>query len=285
LFVCFFFFFCHLDGNEVVYNLELEDKGDNDVQCNNKEVDPKVGMKFSSEKELKLYYRWYAQQFGFGVSSRSSKNNPDGSHKYVTLVCACYGKKQTDAINIEKPNLTTKTGCKGKVNVVYKDGAWCLTTVNVNHNHTLSPSKSRFYRCNRRIDNNVKRRLELNDISGIGVSKNFNFLVVEGGGYENLSFIERDCRNFINKARRLRLGKGGAGVLCDYFTRMREMNDSFYAVMDLDDDFRLRNVFWANAQSRAAYEYFGDVVSFDMMYLTNIYKMPFVPFVGVNHHG
>jgi hypothetical protein len=31
-----FFFFSHLDGNEVVYDLEFEDKYDNDVQCNKK---------------------------------------------------------------------------------------------------------------------------------------------------------------------------------------------------------------------------------------------------------
>ncbi|XP_059436803.1 protein FAR1-RELATED SEQUENCE 4-like [Corylus avellana] len=202
-------------------------------------------MKFSSEKELILYYRRYAQQSGFGVTSKGGKNNPDESHKYVTLTCARYGKKPTDAINIHKPNPTTKTGCKAKINALFKDGAWCLTTVNVNHNHALSPSKTRFFRCYRRIDDNVKRRLELNDIIVIG----------------------------------------GAGVLYDYFTRMREMNDGFYAVMDLDDDSRLRNVFWADARSRAAYKYFWDVVTFDTTYLTNIYKMPFASFVEVNHHG
>ena len=30
---------------------------------------------------------------------------------------------------------------------------------------------------------------------------------------------------------------------------------------------------------------FGDVISFDTTYLTNTHKMPFVPFVGVNHYG
>ncbi|XP_042973191.1 uncharacterized protein LOC122304997 [Carya illinoinensis] len=39
--------------------------------------------------------------------------------------------------------------------------------------------------------------------------------------------------------------------------------------MDVDDDGRVRNVFWADARSRAAYEYFGDVVTLDTMYLTN----------------
>ncbi|XP_039122024.1 protein FAR1-RELATED SEQUENCE 3-like [Dioscorea cayenensis subsp. rotundata] len=37
--------------------------------------------------------------------------------------------------------------------------------------------------------------------------------------------------------------------------------------------------------SIAAYEAFGDVISFNTTYLTNKYDMPFAPFVGVNHHG
>ncbi|XP_040987809.1 protein FAR1-RELATED SEQUENCE 6-like [Juglans microcarpa x Juglans regia] len=48
---------------------------------------------------------------------------------------------------------------------------------------------------------------------------------------------------------------------------------------------QLNNVFWADARSRAAYESFGDVIVFDTTYLTNVYKMPFGQFVGVNHHG
>ena len=56
-------------------------------------------------------------------------------------------------------------------------------------------------------------------------------------------------------------------------------------MMDLDDEYRLRNVFWADGRSRAAYKVFGDVVTFDTTYLTNQYRMPFAPFVCVNHHG
>lgn len=66
---------------------------------------------------------------------------------------------------------------------------------------------------------------------------------------------------------------------------MQKQNDGFYYVMDVDDNCRLRNVFWADARSRAAYEFFGDVITFDTTYLTNRYDMPFAPFVGVNHHG
>lgn len=66
---------------------------------------------------------------------------------------------------------------------------------------------------------------------------------------------------------------------------MQYKNSGFFSLMDMDDDLRLKNVFWADARSRAAYQYFGDVVTFDTTYLTNRYGMPFAPFVGVNHHG
>ncbi|XP_048127783.1 protein FAR-RED ELONGATED HYPOCOTYL 3-like [Rhodamnia argentea] len=53
----------------------------------------------------------------------------------------------------------------------------------------------------------------------------------------------------------------------------------------MDEEGRLRNVFWADARSRAAYESFGDVLFFDTTYLTDKYDLPLTPFVGVNHHG
>jgi hypothetical protein len=65
---------------------------------------------------------------------------------------------------------------------------------------------------------------------------------------------------------------------------MQSINDGFYFAIDFDDDGRLENIFWADARNRVAYEDFGDVITFDTMYLTNKYKMPFAPFVEVNHH-
>ncbi|KAF5447679.1 hypothetical protein F2P56_033211 [Juglans regia] len=82
------------------------------------------------------------------------------------------------------------------------------------------------------------------------------------------------------KARHLRLGAGGAGALQEYFSQMQYKNPELFPSMDLDDDGRLNNVFWANLRSRAAYQYLGDVITFDTTYLTNRYEMPFAPFVG-----
>ncbi|KAL3520965.1 hypothetical protein ACH5RR_019114 [Cinchona calisaya] len=52
----------------------------------------------------------------------------------------------------------------------------------------------------------------------------------------------------------------------------------------MDECNHIQNYFWADTRSRVAYQYFGDVVTFDSTYLTNCYGMPFVPFTGINHH-
>jgi hypothetical protein len=246
---------------------------------------PSAGMTFSSEDEATDYYMNYARCTGFGFKKISSKNGDDGK-KYFTLGCSRARKYVSNSKNLLKPNPITKIQCKARMNAcISLDGRVTISSVILEHNHDLSPTKARYFRCNKNLGPYMKRRLELNDQAGINVSRNFRSLVVEADGYENLTFGERDCRNYIDKVRRLRLGTGDADAIQNYFVRMQKQNSQFYYVMDLDDESRLQNVFWADARSRAAYEYFGEVITFDTTYLTNKYDMPFAPFVGVNHHG
>ncbi|XP_035547360.1 protein FAR1-RELATED SEQUENCE 4-like [Juglans regia] len=269
-------------------NKEAEAEGTNEVSDDDERVEePKPGMEFATDKELLAYYKRYAKQQGFSVITQRTKRDASGKPKYVTIGCARGGKYHPSHSNISKPRPTIKTDCKAKLNAhLDKKGVWVLTTAENTHNHgTVSPQKSRFFRSHKCLDEYSKRMLDLNDKACIRMNKKFGALVVDAGGFENLEFQEKDCRNYIDKAKHLRLGKGGGEALSDYFKRMRKMNDGFISVIDVDDELRLRNVFWADARSRATYEYFGDVITFDTTYLTNRYGMPFAPFVGVNHHG
>ncbi|XP_071728062.1 protein FAR-RED IMPAIRED RESPONSE 1-like [Rutidosis leptorrhynchoides] len=266
----------------------VQDNTDHSPQ-NNEDVQkchvvvPTIGMKFESEDEIYSFYNNYAYQMGFGVRISSKRKRP---HKtYYALGCHKGGVYESKA-EPSKQSKSCKTDCPAKISVIVDyDGTCTISCVSLEHNHALSPRKSRFQRSHKKIDSYSKRRLELNDSAGISLAKNFHSLVVEAEGYENLAFGERDCRNYIAKARQLRLGKGDAEALRDYFVRMQKRSTNFFYVIDMDDEGRLKNVFWADARSRAAYQSFGDVVSFDSTYLTNKYNMPFAPFVGVNHHG
>ncbi|XP_042978819.1 protein FAR1-RELATED SEQUENCE 5-like [Carya illinoinensis] len=276
------------DADQSGDNVELKDadqSGSTNIEGADIVEEPKLRMVFKSEEELLSYYKRYGQQSGFGIMTQRSHRFEDGSIKYVTLGCARGGKARNHTTNVARPRPTSKTECKARINVMFKKGVLKVSSVNNSHNHGLSPQKSRFFRCNREVSESIKRMLDINDQAGIRMNKSFAFLVQEAGGFEKLPFTEKDCHNYIDKARHLRLGKGGAGALSEYFTRMQYKNDGFFSLMDMDDEGRLRNVFWADARSRAAYKYFGDVVTFDTTYLTNRYGMPFAPFVGVKHHG
>ena len=125
----------------------------------------------------------------------------------------------------------------------------------------------------------------INDNAGFRVNSSIKSSIVEAGGYENVIYNQKDVRNFLDKERRLKYRDGDGQALHDYFVRMQGKNSNFYHALDLDDELRVRNVFWVDARSRAAYESFHDVIIFDTTYLTNMYDMPFAPFIEINHHG
>ncbi|XP_058004036.1 protein FAR1-RELATED SEQUENCE 5-like [Hevea brasiliensis] len=136
-----------------------------------------------------------------------------GSRKYQTISCD-KGRKAIGAKSSKRIN------CPAKINAILREnGMWQISKVISSHNHELEPSMSRLMVAHS-----------------------------SSGGPENLS-LSKDCRNFIEQKRRLRLGDGDARL---YSSR---------------------------------YEEFNDVVSFDTTYLVNRYKLPFATIVGVNHHG
>uniref|UniRef100_A0A2N9FYN2 Protein FAR1-RELATED SEQUENCE n=1 Tax=Fagus sylvatica TaxID=28930 RepID=A0A2N9FYN2_FAGSY len=137
----------------------------------------------------------------------------------------------------------------------------------------------------RHISTNTKRRLLINDNAGVRVNNSIKSSIVEAGGYEDMTYNQKDVHNFLDKERRLKCREGDGQVLHDYFVRMQGKNSNFYHALDLDDELCVWNVFWVDARSRAAYESFYDVITFDTTYLTNKYDMPFAHFIGINHHG
>ncbi|KAL7220338.1 hypothetical protein ACSBR2_013257 [Camellia fascicularis] len=273
-------------SNEVCDEIDIE-TGIEDTKTVEVEIeDPKVGMTFKSIEEIYEYYSRYGKKNGFAVSKKYCKRGDDGEKKYVTIACTHAGKAKIKTSNIVKLRPQIKTGCKAGLNAnLQDDGMWIVRSLRLEHNHEMSPSKSRFFKQNRILEPHVKRRLELNDSAGIRMNKNFTSLVLEAGGHEKLSYLEKDCRNHMDKVHRLKLEKGDATAMYNYFVKMQADNSEFFYVLDLDEDSKLPNVFWADARSRAAFKEFGDVVTFDTTYLVNKYDMPFAPFIGVNHHG
>jgi hypothetical protein len=70
----------------------------------------------------------------------------------------------------------------------------------------------------------------------------------------------------------------------EVFRQMRREDPRFQFSVALDDDKRIKTLLWTSGKSRSQYNFFGDAITFDTTYCTNLYKMPFGMFVGVNNH-
>lgn len=244
----------------------------------NTSLEPRDDMEFESHETAYAYYREYAKSMGFGTAKLSSRRSR-ASKEFIDAKFSCirYGNKQQsdDAIN---PRPSPKIGCKASMHVKRKqNGKWFIYSFVKEHNHELLPAQAHFFRSHRNVDplkNDVRIRRRKNLAA---VSKLFS-------AYQNVDCLESYMRNQHDKGRSLVLDPGDSQVLLEYFMQMQEENPKFFYAVDLNEEHRLRNVFWVDAKGMEDYTNFGDVVSFDTTYFTNKYKIPLVLFVGVNHH-
>ncbi|KAL8483957.1 hypothetical protein ACS0TY_026591 [Phlomoides rotata] len=152
------------------------------------------------------------------------------------------------------------------------DGTCMVTAMVSEHTHEIDPAFSQLMPAHRQLWVKLMRQLEANDIAGLRSCKNVRLCEVQCGGPQNLGCLTKDYRNYIEERRRLRLGEGDAEAIQQMFTRLQLKDPNFFYLMDIDSVGRLRNVLWIHPRSRATYEEFHDVVSFDTTYLVHKYK-------------
>ncbi|RYQ87961.1 hypothetical protein Ahy_B09g095453 isoform A [Arachis hypogaea] len=155
----------------------------------------------------------------------------------------------------------------------------------LDHSHPCCPSKAEMLKQHRELSMSIRRTIENNEEAGIRPSKTYQSFVAAAGGHRELNFIEKDVKNYITREVRNVSEQEDAKEFGKYLLRMKEKNPNFFFELQLEEDQSIKLVFWADARSRAAFEYFGDVISFDTTYNTNRYNLVCGSFVGVNHHG
>ena len=253
------------DENEADQKGKVELESDGKLNVGDGKT-PQIGMMFKSYEEVVNFYKRYALRTGFGVAVKKSSFNTFGLCRRLVLVCTRGGKGRANECYQSRP--TAKTNCPAMIVAkLWGDGLLHLMEANLEHNHPVSPSAARFLKCYKRLPS--------------GISKD---LVVRARRHENLSLDDKEILNYVEGGR-LKLVEGDAEAIYQFFAHMQAKNPNFFHLMDLDVEGHLRNVFWADARSRAAYKFFNDVISFDTSYIKDKYEMPLALFFGVNHHG
>ncbi|KAM1018123.1 hypothetical protein ACFX2C_039783 [Malus domestica] len=88
------------------------------------------------------------------------------------------------------------------------------------------------------------------------------------GGIENVGCTQKDLYNYRSKVRNKMKGHDGK-MLHDHFLLEQERNSEFTFKIQVDEEHKITQCFWADASSRQAYKFYGDVVIFDTTYNTN----------------
>ncbi|RYQ90660.1 hypothetical protein Ahy_B09g096689 isoform B [Arachis hypogaea] len=196
----------------------------------------KVGMIFETLEETAKFYKHYSKLASFSTKIRN----------------------------------TTRDGDKIK-NQLIDVGLWTISKVVLNHSHPCCPEQAEMLKQHMDLSMFVRRTIETHEEAGIRPSKTYQSFVAAAGSHRELGFIEKDVRNYITREVRNFSEEDDAKEFGKYLLRMIEKNQNFFFELNLEGDHCIKHAFWADARSRAAFEYFRDVVSFDTTYNTNRY--------------
>lgn len=162
---------------------------------------------------------------------------------------------------------------------------WRVTKFVSTHNHELKRKLgvNKNYRSHSFIDDGTKAIVEEMVDKGMPSTGLYGLVAGLHGGPSVAPFTRRAINRLAYAIRRDE-SSDDVKKLVDYFQDCQSRNKDFFYALQIDGASRIRNIFWTHAASRLNFEHFGDVVTFDTTYQTNMYNMPFGIFLGVNNH-
>lgn len=253
-------------------------------------VEPYEGMEFDSEKAARLFYDEYARCAGFGTKFGQPQHSGTDlvAHEFE---CIRGGVKRRLA-----------DSCDAMLRIELKGvNKWIVTRFVKEHNHLLvSPGKMNYLKPSTHF---AAVKATEDSHPGSGVVPTGVMYVSMGGNHVSMDTNNRGATH-APPAESNRTGKNAGAInfslrpvtrkrtlgrdaqhLLDYLKNMQAENSGFFYAVQLDDDNRMANVFWADARSRTAYMHFGDAVVVSTSYAIDQYRVPLAQFSGVNHHG
>lgn len=246
---------------------------------------PVVGMEFESYDDAYNYYNCYAKEMGFAIRVKSSWTKRNSKEKRgAVLCCNCEGFKTfKEATNRRKE---TRTGCQAMIRLrLVESNRWRVDEVKLEHNHLFDPERVQNSKSHKKMEVGTKRTLEPAIDVEVRTIKLYLTPAIDGIGSRSFNSRDSETDNQVQTRSILRLKPEDAQTIQSYFCQKQLRSPNFFYIMDLNDEGQLRNVFWVDSRSRAAYRYFGDVVAIDTTCLSDKYEIPLLSFVGINHHG
>ncbi|XP_020250033.1 protein FAR1-RELATED SEQUENCE 5-like [Asparagus officinalis] len=263
---------------------------DSDVPIDNTNAKavPEIDMEFDSEDKAYEFYNKYAGVVGFSVRKSSSDKSSENITRSRTFVCSREGfrKDKKGAKEVKRPRPETRIGCPARMTIkITPSGKYRVTEFIQDHNHQPAPPSTTHMLRSQRIVTEIQgSEPDLSDDSGTTPKSQNEPSARQVGGLRNVNFLPVDYQNFLRTKRMKAMQMGDAGAILKYLQSMQLNNSSFFYGIQVDEDDKMTNIFWADAKSVRDFKSFGDVVCLDTTFRIHGYGRPFALFLGVNHH-
>ncbi|GFP80498.1 putative protein far1-related sequence 10 [Phtheirospermum japonicum] len=267
-------------------------------------IAPYVGMVFKTDGEAFEYYGHFARKNGFSIRKERSRLSPQLGVYKRDFVCYRSGfapaRKKQMGEHHQRERKSVRCGCDAKMylskEIVDGVSQWSVVQFSNIHNHELlEDDQVRLLPAYRKIHETDQERIILLSKAGFPIHRIVKVLELEKGIQGGqLSFLERDVRNFIQNRKKVvqendaLLTEKRENDTVDFLEACRANKESDpYFVYDVavDENDKVENVAWCFGDSVNAYDLFGDVVYFDSTYRSVTYGMRFGAWLGINSHG
>lgn len=248
--------------------------------------EPHDGIEFDSHEAAYSFYQEYAKSMGFTTSIKNSRRSKK-TKEFIDAKFACsrYGVTPESESGVSRRPSVKKTDCKASMHVKRKrDGKWYIHEFIKEHNHELLPALAYHFRIHRNVKLAEKNNIDILHAVSERTRKMYVEMSRQSSGSQNTCLSKNDLDQQFDRGRYLALEEGDGQVMLEYFIQIQKENPLFFYAIDLNEDQRIRNLFWIDAKSRKDYVSFNDVVFFDTSYTKSNEKMPIALFIGVNHH-
>nr|XP_020173325.1 protein FAR1-RELATED SEQUENCE 5-like [Aegilops tauschii subsp. strangulata] len=178
-----------------------------------------------------------------------------------------------------------QTRCKAKMLVKLIDWRWQVTHFVRDHNHPLvnKPLLSKYLRSQQGISPDEKEFLRILYNCNLTTGRMMHVVAEFYGSEMIVPFGPKSITNLCTSFRRDDTKEGDMIETIAHFKDMQKTDPDFYYKVKYDEEDRVVNIFWVDGSARKTYaEAYHDCISFDTTYMTNMYNMPFAPFIGIN---
>ena len=290
------------NGSQPLTEEEIEEFLKSEQQAaaegNNADIDskytPRIGQEFKSKDDANHFFSFYGFLAGFQVVvshvARTSAKNRNKEIYKQEMKCHRYGKqeKKSEEENTEetmmedgnrkdktkrKTNVQVKTDCKCVMVVKETLGVWKIIRLDLDHNHELSPQRRNQLFSGKKYMTDMEKGIirTLND-NNIPIRKMISILSYLRGGLTALPYKTKDVQNLRTKINREVTGNDMTQAM-DYFRKRKAEDPTFYYRFQVDNDMKVKNLFWREGISLKWYAEYGECVSFDTTYMTNRYNL------------